>query len=713
MAVESQTPKTSAADLLGQSHVSARADLKITRQVFFGETSYVIRDPVTYEGHRLSPFDYEIFTSLHDEKPLSEIFEDLKAKGAAEPEQEEDFYRFVVEIQKRGLLSLPVTDADLLFQKYERKQKARSKNLLMKLLFLKVPLGSPDRFLSNTYHYVSWMFTRTFFALWLIGLCFSIGLIAVQWSEFTSDLASALALQNLPVMILVLSLLKLWHELGHGYACRHFDVAVPNSGLLFMVGTPLAFVDASGSWALKNQRDRQIINLAGIYFEMLIAIAAAIVWTFSADAQLKSIAHFTLLLSSITTVAFNINPLMKYDGYFVLTDLLGIPNLKSRSTVRVQSLTKRVFFGISADSHDPPTLNAILVFYGIASALYKVALVIGIAVLIATSIWVVGLAIAGYYLVVSLGGSLWKAAKYLCCSPEIEKQRTLAWAYLIFLLLGGIGLLAICPVPGGVCARGVVQHEDVITVHSPHRGFLKQAGPAVGTLVEDQETLIQVENIDDLTEWRRLAADLQRLKLKHRAYQGTDPERLAQVSHDIARVKYELKTSPTKSEITPVVAPHSGRILNCKFTRTHGSFVEKGDEICKIGEGPFHVDAVLNAKSIADIKPTVGQRVQCRFLADSKHAYPGTIKKISISGSRKVRHESLTHLAGGPIPVDAKTKIATEAFFDLTIELNDSAASKFLKQGMVCDIRFGRERQTIGRLLYQSILRFANKVHLK
>ena len=712
MAVDPE-PRSKSAEQLGDAYVAARSDLKITRHVFLGETSYVIRDPITYEGHRLSPSDYEVFTNLRDDMSLAEIFEKLKQAGTVEPHQEEDFYRFVVEVQKRGLLNLPVTDADLLYQKYERKRKAKSKNLVMKLLFLKLPLGSPDRFLGWSYRYVAWMFTRSFFTVWMIGILASVFLLAVQWQEFSSELSSVLAFQNLPAILSVLCLLKLWHEMGHGYACHHFGVAVPNSGLMFMVGTPLAFVDASGSWALKNRGDRQIINLAGMYFELMIAIAAAFVWTFSTDTHLKSLAHFTLLISSVTTIAFNINPLMKFDGYFVLTDFLGIPNLKTRSANHLESVAKKFFFGILPDERECNTLKGILFIYGVASVIYKLTLVVGISILIATSVWMVGLIVAAYYLVVSLGGMVWKTARFLLFSNEVADQRSLAVAYLILMIVGFGSIISFCPVPGGVRARGILEHENIKSVHSPYRGFLVEKSPPIGTLVNAGQALAEVENIDDITEWNRLTAELQSLKVKRRSYEGVDPERLAQVSNDIARVEYELRNSLIQSDTASVESPLSGRLFQCGFARKSGSFVEKGDEICRIGSGPFIVKAVLNAESMADVKPQPGQIVECRFLADTGRIYLGSIQRISVSGSKVVQHESLTHLAGGPIPVDPNTKMATEAFFNLEIEIEQDRELDFLRQGMVCDIRFERTYQTLGTLVYQSILRFVNKVHLK
>lgn len=698
---------------LGESLVGSRDDLDISRHVFFGETSYVVRDPVTFEGHNFSPSDYEIFTNLRDDVPLNQVFESLVERKVISREEEEDFYRFVIELQKRGLLSLPVTDGESLYQQYEQRRKKLSKNLLMKVLFLKVPLGCPDRFLRSTYHWVRWVFTPAFFTIWLVSLILAMGLVISQWTQFTSELSSVLAIQNLPAILLVMSLLKLWHELGHGYACRHFGVSVPNAGLLFMIGTPLAFMDATGSWSLSKRSQRQIINLAGIYFEMMIAIVAAVVWVTVENPAIKSLAHFTLLVSSVTTIGFNINPLMKFDGYFVLADSLGIPNLKSRASVSVQAFFKRIFLGIRTASDDSMILKVILLVYGIASGIYKISLVFGISIMIAMQIWVIGILVGGYYFLTSLGAMSIKVGKYLVGSDEVKDRRALATLYLLVLFVGIPSAICFLPMPGRGQARGVVEHEIVHVVHLEEGGFLQAAPNVQGRYVQKGEPLATVENIDGHSKRMRRKAELANLETQFRRYHGFDKIQSQQVAKKIEQVKFELSFDRGKSQTVEIKAPEDGFIVSGLDTRSVGRYLEPGMELLKIGDGGWVVQAVANASSLANIQPQPGQAVYCRFDSNPQSIVKGTVGKVSVSGSRVVRHKALTHLAGGFIPVDPDSMEATEPFFEMTIHIDQQPEDLILKSGIACEIRFDQSNQTVGKQLYRSLLRLFNKINLR
>ena len=705
-------PNTSLPTQLSGTFVGTRDDLEVSRHVFFGEISYVVRDPVTFDGHNLSPTDYEIFTNLSDQISLGDVCQSLIDRGVFEARQTESFYQFVVELQKRNLLSLPVTDSEALYQQYEQKHQSRSKGLLMKLLFIRVPLGCPDRFLSSTYHLAAGFFTRTFFICWLIGLLAASFAIGSHWSEFTSDLSSALAIQNLPTMILVMAALKLWHELGHGYACRHFNVSVPNAGILFMLGTPLAFVDATGSWSLPKRMQRQIINLAGMYFEIMVSIIAAFVWVLSEESFLRSVAHFALLISSVTTIAFNVNPLMKYDGYFVLADLLGIPNLKGRSSATVRSLAKYLFFRLPMPAMDSKLLQIILIAYGIAAGIYRISLTVAIAILISMQVWIVGMLIGAYYALSSFGAMLKNVATYLIWSQEIKDQRRLAIGYLFLL-----GIVLPCavvsfPIPGRVQARGIAQPANLAVVHSEYGGFVKRLAAEPGQRVETGVELTQIENPQQSNQHKIKRAQLDGLLVKYRRYRGQDLVLASQTHNEIKNAKFELAAMGESQSLSKISSPIDGIFIESKPPLKVGQFVQPGGEVFRVGGFNWVVKAVANDSSLANIQPEIGQQVRCRFLANSNSEFVGTIGSISASGNQVVPYKALTHLAGGFIPVRDESLEATEPFFELTIDLDTQCDPNFLKDGMVCEIRFGQPNATLGNYVYRALLRFYNQTKM-
>lgn len=706
-------PESTLRTKLGDSQVGARNDLDISRHVFFGEISYVVRDPYTYEGHNLSPADYEILTNLRDDWTLSEVFDNLVEHGTLEKEDEDSFFRFVVELQKRNLLSLPITDGESLYNQMENRRKLQSKNPIMKLLFLKISLGCPDRFLKNTYHYAKCFFSPIFLSIWLIGFAIAGLLIASKWTEFTSDLASVLAVQNIPLILITMSVLKLWHELGHGYACRHYGVAVPNAGILFMIGTPLAFMDATGSWSLSKRSQRQVINLAGIYFEMMIAIIATFVWAFSTNDFVRSIAHFTLLVSSVTTIGFNINPLMKYDGYFVFADMLGIPNLKSRASATIKAFFKQLFFGIKMPASKSFALSLILCVYGVASSVYKLLLVIGISAMIALKLWVVGLVVAGYYMITSFAGMLLGLVKYLIWSNDAQRNRILATTYLLVICVGIPSLLMLCPIPGRANARGIAEPTNLHVIHLEESGILQALDVSSGRYVAKDMPLATIQNTELFEKQSKRKAKLASLVTKYKHDRNADARVLSeQTKQELNALQYEISASKHSKEFNQIVAPMNGRIVSSLGKRSIGKHFDAGTELARIGKGGWKVRAVANSNAVADIDPTVGQTVQCRFISNPKVVFEGTIDSVSLAGSRQVPHKALTQLGGGFIVVEEQDMSAREPFFEMTISLDQKEGFNFLNCGSVCEIRFTKKPSSLGMALYRALLRFKNKVNL-
>jgi putative peptide zinc metalloprotease protein len=705
-------PETSLVERLAKCHVGVRNDLEVSRHVFLGEISYILRDPISFDGHNFSATDYEILISLVDDHSLGEIFEQLKLRNLLQQEQAEDFYRFVIELQARGLLSLPVTDGEKLYQQYELKRQRRAGNLLMKLLFFKIPLGCPDAFLKSTYLWFRPLFTQTFFAFWVIGLLAATVIAVSRWDTFASELSSQLALQNLPAMLLVLSGLKLWHELGHGYACRHYGIAVPNAGLMFMFGTPLAFVDATGSWSLSQRRHRQVINLAGIYFETMVAIAATFIWTVSTNTSVQSLAHFTILISSVTTIGFNCNPLLKYDGYFVLADSLGIPNLRGRAAFATTETFKRLLFGIRRPQSAPALLQMILVAYGISAAVYKWLLVMGISIMLAMQIWLAGLLVAGMYLVNSVGAVLTQVVRYLLWSEELKDKRGLATTYLVLLVIGGPVLLLSCPWPGRSQARGIAECSSIRVIHVADGGFLFAAHAKPGESIEAGELLAEIENIDQESQRQHKLAELDQLEMKYRSELLVDRDKANQMAQQVKHLRYDLDMHPTIDDVKLVRAPVSGQVLVSAADRNSGMYLAPGAELMRIGTQGWRIRAAISTRSLADLKPEVGQLVHCRFHADPTQTHEAVVREICPAGSRIVAHEALTHLAGGFIPVNPETMEATEPYFELVLHLTDTRPACLIN-GAVCEIRFPRKYEPLGRIIYRSLLSFVNQLSLK
>ena len=473
-------PQQNLSDRLRNVRVGVRSELEVSRHLLNGQPAYVVRDPITFQTLRLTPENYQIFVSLNPNQELSAIFSTLVGRGILEEDQSESFYSFVLRLTQLGLLTLPVSDGAGLYRRFQERRANELKSKLLGFLFLRVPLISPDEFLTRTMKWFAPLFSRPAFLLWFIGLSVCGLLIHARWDEFIDPTETVLATQNIPVLWTLLVVLKVFHEFGHAYACKRFGGNVPEMGAFFIAFTPCAYVDASASWGFPSRWQRIAVALAGMYVESILAMLALILWCVTPPGLLHSIALYTVILSTVVTVGFNANPLMKYDGYYVLSDLIGMPNLRADAQLAWSGLLKRICFGIRPElSGYSRHTRTLLVIFGLLSALYKFIVVAGISLMLAFMFPAVGIAMAAMYLSQTIWQSISSLVR-LIRSPEAAAHKP-----RILTVVGGmaailIGAFVACPMPGSVVGSGVVERDGDTTIRAEVSGFLRNAQVVVG-----------------------------------------------------------------------------------------------------------------------------------------------------------------------------------------------------------------------------------------
>lgn len=412
------------AQRLGPVQAGLRSDLEVTRHLFRGQPQYIVRDPLTFQTHQFSQYDYQILVALNDSERLEETFQKLVDEGQLAAGQEDDFYQFVLTLHRLNFLILPISDGKLLYERFAVRQRSARWRQVTGFLFLRVPLVNPDAFLDRTADFVRPLFTRTAFFLWMLMMFTGLGLLVRRWDAFKDPMHSMLANETLLFIWVALIGLKVIHEFGHAYACKIFGGKVPEMGAFFIAFTPCAYMDASAAWGFSRIGHRVIVSLAGMYFESVVAFVALLVWCWTSDPLVSSCAHHVVVLSTAVTIGFNINPLMRYDGYYVLSDLVGIPNLRQRSMEQVQAVLKRGLLGIASPLVAAPMRERVLLLvYGVASSVYKVMLVLAICTMIALKFYLVGIGLAAFFIFSVLGSVLRRMLAYLWRSQETKPVR--------------------------------------------------------------------------------------------------------------------------------------------------------------------------------------------------------------------------------------------------------------------------------------------------
>ncbi|MBI9017044.1 MAG: HlyD family efflux transporter periplasmic adaptor subunit [Phycisphaerae bacterium] len=703
---------TNIVERLADSHVGLRSDLQVSRHLFRGQPCYIVRDPITLQCHKLQQSQYQIITNITSDKSLNEIFENLVEQGLSENEHQEDFYKFILHLHQLSFLNLPINDSKKLYQRHQKREKAEFKSKLFAFLFYRFPLFDPDNFLEKTKHFAKPFFSPLAFIFWVALMLGGSFIIINRSTELFSALRNIFSTENLLYMWFTLIGLKVFHEFGHAYACKVFGGQVPDMGLYFIVFTPCAYVDVTSSWEFPRKRQRLIVALGGIYFESIIAMLALFLWAFSSSPAIKNFACNTFFLAGVMTVLMNANPLMRFDGYYVLADLLEMPNLRSRSQRHVVNLIKKIFLGINLpQNNDSRSINMIMLLFGIASSLYKITIVISISFVIASKFFLVGILLAAFYVGSTLLGLFSKIIIYLWKSPEAAPCRLRAVSVSVICLVVLPVVMFSTPVPHYAYAAGQVGCENENIIRAQSQGVITDILVKPGNHIQDNATLMKLEN-SQLNE-QVLVAESKLLQatidLQTSNGQGDSADQLAKKRKIVETFQSELDMYTELMDQLQI----SAKPGKCIFVLDHnniGNFVKRGQPIATIVSGKWQLHALMDEQSVGQTAVKAGDKVQIRLKNFSNRILTGTIVLISPDAREQIDMPALTINGGGEILADPKTHMARQSYYKLIIEFDD-IDNIDMTYGTTANVRISGPTMPIGKSLYHKFKLFLNNLN--
>lgn len=693
-----------------QLRTGLRSDLQITRQLTKGKPVYIIYDPVSFQSHRLSLTDYRVAACLDETRTLDQSFLETVTEELLSPEDEADFFQFVSRLESLALLTISNHDAKVLFNRFKQKTADSTKAKWLSFLFLTIPLSNPDKFLDRSVGRFRFLFSSTVLLAWIVLGLFATALVVNKWAEFVEPLNGLLAVRNLLFMSLAFVALKVWHELGHGYACKHFGGRVPEMGCKLMAGMPLAYVDASSAWSFPKRSHRIMVMLGGMYFESLVAIPAVFIWAFAPDSFIGACAYQLIFMAGVATVFFNANPLMKYDGYFVLSDLLGIPNLRARSKRETLSTLKHYALGLEPDSPAAnQTEHISLLSYGVLSSIYATMLMITIPLMLASRFQVLGLLVGAIQIGTTLFVVPKKLHEYLFHSPETEPVRPRARRVGYALAIGTPLILLLCPIPTGLRIDGVVSAEQSTVLRAKTPGVVLSVDAVPRTDVVASQALITVENIDAKIASQIESAMADTSKRSAHFISRIDLSEGAKRQAIATERQATANAAQASAEELTIRAPHEGRLSYILPKRAVGNYVVTGDPVAKLVSGKTIVRAWLDEGQLhtANIKP--GATVSVRMADRASKNYRGTILSVAPANAAEFEDLSLTTSGEGDILIDPLTGLTSKSLFQLQIAV-PSLSSEDAAQAVRASVLVGRNYESIAQWLVRHTHKFITSI---
>ena len=677
------------------------ATVMVRRQHFRGVRWYILQDPVNNQYFRLNAAAYHFASMLDGRRTVSQVWQICMDQfGDAAPTQGE-VIQLLCQLHGSNLLHGNIApDAEALFKRHQKRVWREVKGAVGNLLFIRIPLWDPDRFLNRWVGVVGKVFSVTGVVLWAGILAVGLWSVGGHVQALTAKASGILNPENLPLLYAALVLVKLFHEMGHAFSCKYFGQEsgaggeVHQMGVTFLVFTPLPFVDASSAWALRDKWQRIVVGASGMLAELAIAAIAAILWVRTADGTtVHAIAYNVMFIASISSLAFNGNPFLRYDAYYILLDVLEIPNLESRSKLYIRYLVKRYLWGMQKAANPSHTKGekGWLVFYAVASTVCRIIIVAAIALLLMDMFFSIGMLLVAIlvvrWVVLPLGNFL----RYLATSSELVRYRDRAVhtsALTVCFLFIAFGLVRM---PDRCRVEGVVEPREYSVIHMKTAGFVRKfldsgarTGPDGPELIHAASPELEAKRDQLLAEYRRLQVNRQSAQTKEAAAAQIMDEKITALEEQIGRTRQQLDDLALISPIAGIwVAPDVDRI-----TARH---LEQGHRIGVVANlDELRIRAIASQKVasrlIVDAKPQVDIRVKGR--PDIELA--GRIETIIPAGQEKLPSAALGYAAGGSTRTDLDDptgRQAAEPFFEILV-VPSIPETMILRPGQTMALRF-------------------------
>lgn len=612
-----------------------------------GSPSWMVHDPVRNRFFRIGWLDFELLLRWGQGSP-GDMIESVRQETTLDP-QTGDIDSLRDFLRDNELIQVQEPDGVALLQR--RALAARQGAmawLLHHYLFFRIPLLRPQVALGRWARRLAFMFSPvTAWALAALA-AFGLALLARQWDLFASSLVDQVSWSGALGFAVALGLSKALHELGHALTATRYGVRVAHMGVAVLVMFPMLYTDTSESWKLRSPRQRLAIASAGIGAELALAAIATVAWSLTPDGGLRNAWLFLASTGWVLTLAVNASPFMRFDGYFILCDLLDFPNLHERSGLQARVWLRRTLLGVDLPwpEHFPAGKRAALIAFALVTWLYRLVLYLSIAVLVYAFFFkLLGIALMlveiWWFIVkpVSAEVSVWWRLR-----ANVRSARRLG----LLCLLGGLLLLLAVPWRAGVTGHGWMHPERHQVIHAPLAGRLVSL-PAAGPVVGGQRLVsLDSPDLQQAADRARVSVDTRARELVGLAGLAEGEQRRARTMLEMDRSSAEARLYEGQSQRLQMTAPFSGRLVDIDPHLSAGAWVHPRQPLATlIDPGSWVVDTLVAESDLSRI--AIGDRVSVWRAGEATSPMEGVVEKIDATRVQALPHPMLDEQYGGPI----------------------------------------------------------------
>ncbi|MDT8421902.1 MAG: peptidase M50 [Desulfuromonadales bacterium] len=652
-----------------------RDSTRISRHIYRGQVWYVLSNSLNGQNLRFNAAAYHLIGQLNGQRTVEEIWGNA---GRIDPDNhpgQDEMIRLLIKLHDANLIQSDILpSADKLLSKSGRSTsgwKQRTANPFS----VRFPLCDPDRFLDKWSRFVSPLLTRGAFIAWLLVMLTALVAAGMNWADLVENAAAdrLLSLNNLALLWLTYPLVKVLHELGHAFAVKKWGGEIHEMGIMLLALTPIPYLDASASASFPDKRQRIAVAAMGMMVELSIAALALFVWLNVDTGLVSALAYNVMLIGGVSTVLFNGNPLLRYDGYYILADQIEIPNLAQRSSQYFGYLVQRYLLA-SPEAESPVTApgeKGWFLWYGPISFCYRVFVLFGLIWLVSDKFFMIGVLIALWGVISLLLLPAWRSMSRFLDSPAARNGRA-----RLALMAGCGGLLLLVlfawPMPLWTSTQGVVWlPQDAVVRAGADLEIVEILAPNEQLVSAGTPLLRGVDPFLEAQFWV-YRARLEELYATYNALPLHERVERKMLLDEIELVREQLRQEQAKQDKLVVCSPCAGRFILPDARNLLGHFIRQGEVLGYIldPQKPT-IRAVVDQADIGLVRKQLTD-IELRFAKQPGLVLATSSQRIIPSADLNLPSAALGTAGGGTIPVDPNDPDglrALESHFQLELDL--------------------------------------------
>jgi putative peptide zinc metalloprotease protein len=654
----------------------------------------VLHDPFNNQFFRLRPEAYAFVARLRQDRTVEEVWKDCLETDPEGAPGQEDVLRLLAQLHGANLLHSNLSpDSAKLFERHDKRRTRETRGALINFMNARFPVFDPDALLQKLAPVLQRVISPLGAVMWLILVGMALKTVIDHSTQFANQSQSMLAPGNLVLLYLGMVVVKMVHEFGHAAMCRRFGGEVHILGVMLVFLTPMPYVDTTSSWGFRSRWHRALVGAGGMIAELVVASVATFVWASTSDGVVNSLAYNMMFVSSVSTILFNVNPLLRFDGYYILSDILEIPNLQSRADMQLRHLVERFGFG-RADSQGPALTNgeaAWLGTYAVASKVYRLVLVSSILLFLTNRYLLLGMLMAIGCVFSWVAKPIYQGLQYLIFSPRLTGRRGRAVAVCAAALVLLTAALQVIPAPDHFRAPGVIEAVEHTIVSPEVNGRVAKIVAVSGSEVKRGQPLVELVDPELPLQIEGITAQFDETRaLRQRALDESVAE-LKAIDSRIEAIEKQLRRFEQQTAALTVLAPHDGLWIAPNLENYRGAWITRGTELGQVvNPKAYRFSAVVSEDDASRLFEGKIRSAEVRLNGQAARALKVREQRIIQAEQEVLPSAALGWKSGGEVAVSGADQMGVktrEPFFAVQAVVEPREGVELL-HGLAGRIRF-------------------------